>query len=470
MPRDIETFSKCAPPGVARPHTELGGIAGFLIDAWYFSGALSIIGLAATIVLLAVFFPEGLCLLAAALMVALTDIKHWYYNERLLCIADEQCAVGTVISKPEASFDGDRKLNLALAPFTQLETRLTFLDHLDRNRTMLSDAANFTDGFHGTVTTPMAIPTRAEITAQVWRLEQYLGWLDGSDPDGGDQDSNMYNQLLIGMVDTMLLPSNVGVDGQPKGFQSRFYRTHKAPIDPGTLAAIPRDYDPSVNWQGNDAQSSERLNPMFRFDDKHTVPYLHCEVEGNYVAILLDDFILSLNVYTAACAIPIIGPGLAFLAGWIAWLLKNLIDYIAGNDGDAAEPDIDWDDPDATGEVGVTQNQGDVVVTFGGWIMDTEHGNYFEIHPVTAYYLVARDERAPDEPVLVDGNEEQEERGLETFDPSRITQTVRDEICGIVTRAEDEDPDDVVVLKAEQALSWGMNTRYAGGGVDTRIT
>jgi hypothetical protein len=38
----------------------------------------------------------------------------------------------------------------------------------------------------------------------------------------------------------------------------------------------------------------------------------------------------------------------------------------------------------------VEERVGDVVVSYGNWIMDTEHRNYFEIHPVRAWYLVAR--------------------------------------------------------------------------------
>ena len=31
MPANLETFTTCAGPGTAKPHTEMGGIAGFII-------------------------------------------------------------------------------------------------------------------------------------------------------------------------------------------------------------------------------------------------------------------------------------------------------------------------------------------------------------------------------------------------------------------------------------------------------
>ena len=30
---------------------------------------------------------------------------------------------------------------------------------------------------------------------------------------------------------------------------------------------------------------------------------------------------------------------------------------------------------------------GDVILVYGDWIMDTEHGQYFELHPVRAIYM-----------------------------------------------------------------------------------
>lgn len=461
MPRHLETFSTCAGPGTARPHTALGGLAGFIIRAWYFSGVLTIVGgLAFLAGIILATGPMGWCITAALVIVALSEIKDWYYNGRLLCIEDDQCAVGTVISEPTAAFDGDRKLNLLLAPYTQLETRLALMAHIDRNRDMLSEPANFLDGFHPGG--PPPVPSATEMSGDPSSLQDYLRALAGSDPADGDADSNMYNQIVIGLVDTLLLPANVGADGNPKNFQSRFLREEVAAIpDQATRDAIEQDTDAGVNWQGPAAKSEVALNPMFRFENHHTVPYLHCEIEGNYIAVLLDGFIAALAGFVVGCVI--LGPLAGLALGGLIWLIKKLIDWISGNDGDAAEPDIDWDDPDFTGYPGVTETTGDVVVTYGDWIMDTEHHEYFEIHPVRAYYLVASNSLGEDEPVLVEGNEGQVVVGP-NFDPTRITAADAREMCAMVGRAEESDSDDVIYVESRRALSFGMATRYGGGG------
>lgn len=465
MPRHLDTYTTCAGPGTARPHTEMGGLAGFIISSWYFSGALTIIGgLAFLFGIVWAAGPLGWCATAIAIIIALTEIKDWYYNERLLCIRDNECAIGTVISEPGPPyFDGDVKLNLMLAPFTQLEIRLALMEHLDRNRGMLTDAANFTDGFHPSG--PPTLPTAAQMSGDPTRLQDYMRALAGTDPTGGDGDSNMYNQTVIGLVDTLLLDTNVNEAGEPKNFLGRFCRKNLAEITDGaTWNAIPDDQDSDVNWQGPDAQSSNALNPMFRFENTHTVPYLHCEVEGNYIEILLEDFIVALTAFTVGCAF--LGPVGGAIIGFLAWLFKKIIDWITGNDGNATEPNIDWDDPDFTGYPDVTETTGDVVVTFGHWIMDTEHHQYFEIHPVRAYYVIARNALGEDAYVLVDGNEDQVVVG-DNFDPTQMNAEQAREICGIVSRAEAQDPDSTIPVGAAAALSYGLMAQYGGGG--TRV-
>lgn len=56
----------------------------------------------------------------------------------------------------------------------------------------------------------------------------------------------------------------------------------------------------------------------------------------------------------------------------------------------AGQPDVDWDDPAQEPVDGVEGNAGDSVLIYGNAMMDTEHAQYFEIHPVGAYYVMAR--------------------------------------------------------------------------------
>lgn len=471
MPRNLQTYTTCAGPGTARPHTRMGGLTGTIISAWYASGTLTIVGAAAYLAYLIFLAPPwAWCATAAAIIVALTEIKHWYYNERLLCIRDQECAIGTVISEPTAAFDGDRKINLMLAPFTQLEVELELIDQLDDNRAWLTDNANFSAPFHpsGAPT----LPTKNQLSSNRTLFKQYMTELEGSDPNDGDADSDPYNQIVIGLVDTLLLPTNVDANGQPKNFFRRFFRKDDNVItDAATWAAIPVDYDDTVDWQGANAKSNQQaanpqtgdvegLNPMFRFGSPGSepmVPYLHCEVEGNYIEILMNDLITAMAGFIAGCVVG--GPVGGAIVGFLAWLFKKFFDWITGNDGDAAEPDIDWDDPDFTGYPNVTEKTGDVVVVHGHWIMDTEHHQYFEIHPVRAYYIIAHNALGNDEPVLVSGNEDQVVVG-DNFDPTRITQADTERICKIVAAAEAQGPASSVPVTGALALSYGMQTRY----------
>lgn len=443
MPRDLETFTTCAGPGTARPHTQLGGLAGFIISAWYFSGTLTIIGgLAFLFGLIWASSPFAYAATAIAIIFALTEIKHWYYHERLLCIRDPECTIGTVISEPTAAFDGDRKLNLMLAPFTQLQINLELIDHLDRNR-----------GWLTTFPSAPSMPTKNQMAGNPSIFKNYMSDLNSA-------SSNMYNQVNIGLVDTLML------DGA-KNFFNRFYRKDSAHIPSGsaTWNAIPTDHDTAVNWQGNDARSVSTLNPMFRFDSGPLVPYLHCEIEGNYIEILLNDFIVALTAFAASVGVltavlgPVFGPLAALFLAFLAWLIKKFVDWVTGNDGDAAEPDIDWDDPDFTGYGDVTETTGDVVVVHGNWIMDTEHEQYFEIHPVRAYYLVVKNELGDDAPVLVSGNEDQVVVG-DNFDPTKVDADTAGRICKIIAAAEAQDPDRKTPVTGAAALSYGLMTKY----------
>ena len=253
------------------------------------------------------------------------------------------------------------------------------------------------------------------------------------------------------------------------------------PLGSALWDAIPQDYDASIpSWDGPNAQSvaahnnpysadaSETLNPMFRLDSRHLVPFLHCEIEGNALQILLDNLILAVSAWIAAtialCWLGPIGALIAIGVGFLAFLLKWIWDKITGNDGTPDEPDVDWMDPENP-NAPISDQAGDVVVAHGHWIMDTEHRQYFEIHPLRAYYLIARNSLGT-EPVLANGNMDQEEFQHENYDPGEITGEIAERICGIVSKAEEEEPPRTVERTARQALAYGMVTKFAGGGAN----
>jgi hypothetical protein len=333
---------------------------------------------------------------------------------------------------------------------------------------MLNDDSRFNDPpFH--ISHP-SLPDATDRENDFGKLRDYMKRLASEDPDDGDADSNMFSQILIGVMDRLLVDP-------AKNFYNRYFRKDPLYIPPGTPLsdAIPQDYDSTVNWSGPNAASAVSqfnpyigkqtgLNPMFRYDEGHLVPYLHCELEGYYIALLVDNLILALNAWLVMMllflALGPLGLALALFLAALLYFLKWFFDEATGNDGRPDAPDIDWDDPN-TPSGGENQREGDVVVTYGNYIMDTEHHNFFEIHPVRAYYIVARNALGT-EPVLVNSNLEQEEFGHENFDPSQITAQRADEICNLITQGEEGKSDDVILLRAPDALSLGMTTFYAG--------
>lgn len=469
MPRDIPTYTECAPPGVARSHQLLGGIAGLIINGIINQTLLTVGALLAVFIgLIVLANPVAWVAFAAVIVAEAERAKDWYYNGRLLCIRDRDCAIGTVISEPTASFDGDRKLNLVLAPYTQADWVETTIDHFETNRGMLNTPATWAEpAFYQTVLFP---PSPQDLAGNFATLRAYVKALRSEHPNDGDAESTIFRQLQIGIVDRVL-------SDPARNFYRRYFRKDPAHIPPGSPLDqhIPKDFDDDVPWDQPNARSTkpptfnpylqrnDTLNPMFRYEPERIVPYLHCEIDGYAVAVLIDNAIMAFLAFIAlAIALSFLGPfgvGIALALAGFLFALKSLIDFLTGNDGDADPPDVD--DPDAPGAT-TTIRVGDVVLTYGNWIMDTEHHNFFEIHPVRAYYLIARnsfDQSATlDKGELVD-----EEFGHENFDVTEIDAIRENEICRMVTGGEEGEDGDVILLRAPQALSMGMVTQYAGG-------
>lgn len=499
MPRDLPRFAYCAPPGDAKSHKTLDGLLGVIVSAWFSSKIGTIffsvfLGIVIPIIILGGCF--GIIPATIAIVGLLQDFKEWYYGERLLCVEDRNnCVIGSVLHKPEASTDGDRKMDLLLAPFTEPECYEKLCDHLNANQGLLAASSTFNDPpfFNGTVpaayeacdpdilTDPNATPD--ERRAERKKIADYLKAIKGEDPQDGDATSKIYNNIQIGFMDRLLDPANVNDAGQPKNFQGRYYRKDPNIIPPGSALsnAIPPDYDPATNWQGVDGSLSpltannpyevqhqpRPLNAMFRFDQDRLLPYLHCEIDGNYIQLLMDELSLSVTTfgiaYTFACFLlpPWLSIPLAALLALLIFLLQRWLD--GGSDrGDADPVDVEFDDPDNFGEDG-QQLDGDLAVVYGPWIMDTEHAQYFEIHPVKAYYVLGRNARsgAID---LFDSAADQRESGTERLHNGMVDAAMASAVCAGVNQAEGEDPGPVILRGAPTVLSHGLRTYYGGGG------
>lgn len=546
----INVFTTCADPDTARPHEKLGGLAGLLVNSWLNNGFLTLAAIFTIIGISSVSSP-ALCVEAILVIIALKAFKRWYYHERLLCLQKDQCAIGTVVSPTvPAAFDGDIKLNLLLAPYMRTECEDILLKHLENNKGMLSDPVHpiWNDWWGGIrfvhdsmgrpiyldstgremiediapgsyvyvdtglpvppsnigtlsrrKTEPVPPPTNIfEVLDDSSRgaIQDYMDKLKGIREDAAAVliESNAYNQVTLGVVDTLLQDSRensndriVDAAGNPiserANYQQHYYRkSGLVGLDVDTLDKIPTDFGgPIVDWQSSNAHSThtednpqtggenESLNPMFRFGHKDEdadksvamVPYLHCEIEGNALEISINRFIDMFTGFIIGCVV--IGGALGVaVGGWWALLILFflwLYDKIAGNDGNADEPDVRWDDPFASG--GPQESGQDTVAVWGDWIMDTEHQQWFEIHPVRAYYILERHSEGgfPDFAGKPDHDEFDSRK--HTYPIEQVTKTVWEAMCADVGKNEPPTPPEKEqTIKQATGLSYGMTTQY----------
>src|SRR5262245_4667455 len=142
MPRGLPRFAFCAAPGSAKSHKNLDGLLGVLISMWFSSKTVAIFvasffGLVIPMILLGPCF--GVIPATILIVSLLQEAKDWYYGQRLLCVEDrDNCVVGSVLHQPEASTDGDRKMDLLLAPFTEPECYKLICRHLNNNEVLLN--------------------------------------------------------------------------------------------------------------------------------------------------------------------------------------------------------------------------------------------------------------------------------------------------------------------------------------------
>ena len=529
MPRHIETFTTCAGELQASQGSEakssynLTGFLGFVVNTILDSTTLGKAAFAAVflVILIALIAANpALAVLSFILLIAaLTEAKDWYYEERLLCIDDQEpcaeckdagreckntCAIGTVADPVHNNFDGDGVFNLMLAPYTQRDHLKALLKHFDQNRNLLQQASVYNDppfvlnggvpvvSSNGGVDIPTSFnpnllddpnTTPADIAAHRRAIHGFLSTVRGAGFQQPYKEigSNLYNHFLIGAVDRVLSSDPA------RSFYKHFFRKDpaKMPVGSYTWNAIPQDFDDTKDWQAVDGTNFTLrfpnhywlpptkfgLDAMFRFDASFQnevilAPFLHCEIEGDRVARLLDIVMAVLTAFIAAFLIisaffgPAIGGFLAILLAILVLLILNAIDNATGG-GDAGLPDVDYEDE--AGDDMPTQNDGDVVAAYGRWIMDTEHGEYFEIHPVLAYYIMARDGFSTDVQ-LVDSERERQERGFERFANDEITKELADEICSLICKYENGGTDDIIFRQAPELLSFGLATAYGGAG------
>src|SRR5262249_52535498 len=161
---------------------------------------------------------------------------------------------------------------------------------------------------------------------------------------------------------------------------------------------------------------------------------------------------------------------LALLIALFVYWFKNAIDWVTGNDGDAGSPDVSWDEPGTPGD-GAPQRKGDVVLMYGNHIMDTDHYEFFEIHPIRAYYLLSHDPTmaAPGDPTTTPEGCDETKFSNENVLQTLVDQNFADFACALAATAEEEPPPVILERTGPTMLSYGMTTHYAGGGAQRPV-
>jgi hypothetical protein len=431
MPRNLPQFTRCAPPGNAFPMLEAGSIAMLALVSLVGGGIIA--GAALTVLsAIAGEVASAGCVVGAGVagffIVGLLDFKDWYYNHRLMCIRHDECSCGTLVGQPHDSTDGDRKIDLLIAPFNVPETEQLQIEAL----VDLGAAGTLPD-----------VPDAIDLQNRTVRF----GYMRG-------RSQAEQTLVQIDMVDNRMF-------SQPgRGYLRHLWRRDEAVIGTAAFTNSP-----------DDTLAAASPNPVFRVnpqegddpEEGQLVPYMHNELEGDRMARILDNIIVGLLAFLAAflalcilCELAVLDPtgllcgpvgaALALLFALLIWLLSNLIND--PDDGTAGGVDADVDDPEVDTPP-TTMGRGDAVFLFGDWIMDEEHGKYFEIHPIKAYYLLCQGAFTPDDWVLT----EEVPAGDCNFDIRDLSADEFDRICRIVKAVETSDPDDTITIPITMALA-----------------
>ena len=430
MPRNLPQYTKCALPGQSYSFDTSSYFAlvilGLILGA---GGALTFTQVVAA--LLGEIMSAGCIVgfgLYLAAVVAILAYKDWYYNHRLMCIRHDQCACGTVVGQPHNSSDGDRKFEILIAPFDVPETEQLQIQTLVEM---------------GTAGELVNVPDPVDLQNRQIRYGYITGlsYADRIRVDLNLLDNHMFNQ-------------------PGRGYLRFLYRRVQAIMgDPAFLAS------PS------DEITDSNPNPMFRVnaqeggdpEEKVLVPYMHCELEGDRFARQLDNVLVGLIAgwiaFAAVCVIcEVVTMGaLDFLCGWIGfgislilafliWLLSQLIND--PDDGTAGEVDVTVEDPDFDTPPSSARH-GSVAYVFGDWVMDEEHDNYFEIHPIKAWYLLCQSEKNPEDWEIT----EEIPADKCAFDVKQLTEDDFQRICKIVQAVEKTDPKDLFTTTIQHGMS-----------------
>lgn len=435
MPRSYPNYVDCAPPGesyyffdnITQPI-----LAGFIYALW--AG-----GIGAAISYMITQTVAAGCVAAPALMGVLIagvmEYENWYRSRRLMCIGADRCIVGTMADDPAVARDGDRKLDMILAPFV-------FRDQVSADPTLLS-TVNCKDYFVA------EIAQHPELFG--------LGPIDLTD-----------TSQLISCVDGLpeetriLLYMRVARERMyPDSHPERQFQRHFQLRDRNEMG------DEAFENSPDDSFGTASPNPLFKMNYRPPLaPFLHCELEGNRWEKIIENVLVglwtALASFLAVCAVclaygvpepacSLLGGLAALLLALLAWWLANQVND--PDEGVADQSDLDFEDPAYDGDQ-MTILPGDSLLIFGDWIMDEDHGNYFELHPIKAVYLICGGTGMGDNPWdLVDDLSNKYPRDRCPYPMDLVTAAERDAMCRLLDDAEKGDPPIERQMSNRKALS-----------------
>src|SRR5205823_2852864 len=141
MPRNLSEFTRCAPPGAAYAMSQAPNWVVQLLWAFAMGALVGVQGLISAI-FLGLSSTMFACVVTGPSLIgfvigAWSFFKDWYYNKRLMCVQKDVCAAGTLVGEPYDSLDGDRKIDLLVAPLAVIDSEQSLIETVDEMRSSL---------------------------------------------------------------------------------------------------------------------------------------------------------------------------------------------------------------------------------------------------------------------------------------------------------------------------------------------
>lgn len=421
MPNNIPNWSTCLPANKKDYNTWqsledfLVGDFGLNFDTVFVSGLLSLMAGFIPAAALALLFDNvllktlGLGCLAGAwtlgsLVYLCIALIQWFDNRRTICMDTAACAVGTIVHDPHSNTNGDLDLDLALAPFSS-----------SVQQDALLDAVNARFG-----------------TAPLGPINMYIFLAGLSSKDRLALYKDMVEHHL-------LLPP------PDRLFQQKYFVSTP---DIDSYITYGKIKPPLYRCPSDDEDPSERMplpSPITEAELQKTFVYLPCVIEGHVIVEWLKNIrnglIAGLAGFGLGCAVcmaiigqenicALVGLLVAAIFAFLAWLISHLLNDPDDTKASGAAPVTV--DPGGSTSVTTAAEKGDTVVVHGSWVTYKLDNQYYEIHPVHAWYLVCRGDTIFEKGTISAQRCQ--------FDMSRMIAADYDRICQMVHAAETDTP------------------------------